>query len=152
MKGRYQHQVNKSYMIPDYVIRPLMEYFLPMIKCYCCHYQAVGLYLSIYDRPRYSDMSWDNFKGSSSRPMSNIPAFSTFFLSAPPKLIYEAEPCSSTPTNLRGRAEGTLHYARFLTLGYRRMLMSLIQTLQSKVPDPSTLVLIITQKKETFSS
>lgn len=54
-KVRCQHQVNKSYMIPGCVIRPLMEYFLPMIKCYCCHYQAVGLYLSIYDRPRYSE-------------------------------------------------------------------------------------------------
>lgn len=136
LKERYQHQVNKSYMILGYVIRPLMEYFLPMIKCYCCHYQAVGLYLSTYDRPRFSDRSWDNFKGRSSHPMSNIPVFWTFlillYLSAPPKLIHKADACCSPPTNPRGRAEGTQCHAMFLTLGYHRILMSSIQILQSK--------------------
>lgn len=110
--------------------------FVPMIKCYCCHYQALGLYLSTHDRPRYSGRSWDTFKGRSSHPMSNTPTFLTFpillFLSAPPKLACKAATCSSSPTSLWGRAEGTLCHTTSLTLGYHRT-PPCLQSVQSRL-------------------
>lgn len=81
-KGRCWHQVNKSNLIPGLCYQAPCGILLPMIKCYCCHYQALGLYLSTYDRPRYSGRSWDTFKGRSSYPMSNTWTFLTFFLSS----------------------------------------------------------------------
>lgn len=124
LKGRCWYVVTKSCMIIGYVIRPPHGTFLPMIKRYCCHYQALGLYLSTHDRPCYSGRSWDTFKGRSSHPMSNILSFLTFlillFFSAPPELAHKADACSPSPTTLRGRVEGTLCHTTSMTLGYHR--------------------------------
>lgn len=82
-------------------------------------------------------------------------SFLDFFLSVLSKLIYKAEARSSPPTSLRGRAEGTLNRAVFLTLGSYLQDAHIFNPNfieQKQVPDPSTLLLITTQKKETLSS
>lgn len=73
--GFWSHST-KIASVPSSLLSPAATRTVPMIKCYCCHCQAFGLYRSTHDRPCYSGRSWDNFKGRP-HPMTNIATYLT---------------------------------------------------------------------------
>lgn len=72
-KAGFRSHSTKIASVPSSLLSPAATRMVPMIKCYCCHCQALGLYRSTHDRPCYSGRSWDNFRGRSSHLMTNIP-------------------------------------------------------------------------------
>lgn len=85
--GFWSHST-KIASVPSSLLSPAAA---RMVKCYCCHCQALGLYRSTHDRPCYSGRSWDNFKGRSSHLMTNTPTcLTSLILSFPSGLLLQS--------------------------------------------------------------